>query len=212
MPGHRTPGDPDEALIPHEGDLEPDEEYDGYLFAGASFDDNAANCHFLDCAFANVSFGGGWLRRSRFTDVRMRDTRFVSSDLAETGWLDTHLTGCVLAGVQAFSASMRRVRFQDCKLDSVNFRSSTLTDVTFENCLLRDTEFGSARLLRVSFPGSTLTRADFAKVTCTDVDLRGAGLGITAGYESLRGATIDSVQLVALAPLLARHLGITVTD
>ena len=37
-------------------------------------------------------------------------------------------------------------------------------------------------------------------------------VGITAGYESLRGATIDSVQLVALAPLLARHLGITVAD
>jgi hypothetical protein len=44
------------------------------------------------------------------------------------------------------------------------------------------------------------------------VDLRGARLGITAGYESLRGVTIDSGQLVALAPYLARHLGITVAD
>ena len=44
------------------------------------------------------------------------------------------------------------------------------------------------------------------------MDLRGAQLGITAGYESLRGVTIDSVQLVALAPYLARHLGITVAD
>ncbi len=142
----------------------------------------------------------------------MRDTRFVATDMAETGWLDTALTGCALAGVQAFSASLRRVTFRDCKLDSVNFRSGTLSDVRFENCLLRDVEFGGARLLRVSFGGCTLTRADLAKVTCTDVDLRGAELGITAGYESLRGATIDSGQLVALAPLLARHLGITVTD
>ena len=39
-----------------------------------------------------------------------------------------------------------------------------------------------------------------------------AALGITAGYESLRGATIDSGQLMALAPLIARSLGITVTD
>ena len=36
------------------------------------------------------------------------------------------------------------------------------------------------------------------------MDLRGAELGITGGYEALRGATIDSVQLVSLAPLLAR--------
>ena len=33
-------------------------------------------------------------------------------------------------------------------------------------------------------------------MTCTDVDLRRAELGITAGYESLRGATIDTGQLV----------------
>jgi len=44
------------------------------------------------------------------------------------------------------------------------------------------------------------------------VDLRGAELGISGGYESLRGATIDSVQLVTLAPLLARHLGIIVAE
>src|ERR1035438_6524971 len=107
------------ALTPHEGDLEPGEDYDGYLFASASFDDNAAeSCLFLDCAFNNVSFGRGRLRRSRFTDVTMRDTRFVSTDLAETGWQDVTLTGSALAGVQAFSASTRRVTFRDCKLDS----------------------------------------------------------------------------------------------
>ncbi len=136
----------------------------------------------------------------------------MACDLAETGWQDVTLTGCALAGVQAFSASMRRVTFRNCKLDSVNLRSAALTDVTFEDCLLPDADFGGATLLRVSFGGCTLARADFAKVRCTEVDLRGAALGITAGYESLRGATIDSGQLIELAPLLARHLGIVVSD
>jgi uncharacterized protein YjbI with pentapeptide repeats len=94
----------------------------------------------------------------------------------------------------------------------VNFRNAVLTDVTFEDCVLRDADFGSATLLRVSFAGCTLTGADFTKVSCTEVDLRGASLGITAGFDALRGATIDSVQLVTLAPYLARHLGITVDD
>ena len=107
---------------------------------------------------------------------------------------------------------MRRVTFRDCKLDAVNFRGGTLRDVAFEDCLLRDAEFGGAALRRVRFGGCTLARADFAKATCDEVDLRGAELGISGGYESLRGATIDSVQLVTLAPLLARHLGIIVTD
>jgi uncharacterized protein YjbI with pentapeptide repeats len=191
--------------------LEPDEDYEGTAFTTAVFDDAAAeSCHFLDCSFSHVSFGGGRLRKTRFTGVTMTDTRFVATDLAETGWQDAALTGCALAGVQAFSATLRRVAFRDCKLDSVNFRGGALIDVTFENCLLRDADFGGAKLQRVSFAGSTLTGADFTKATCEDVDLRGAALGITAGYDSLRGTTIDSVQLVALAPLLAAHLGITV--
>jgi uncharacterized protein YjbI with pentapeptide repeats len=80
------------------------------------------------------------------------------------------------------------------------------------DCVLHEVDFGGATLLRVKFGGSTLTGADFTKVTCTDVDLRDASLDITAGYDSLRGATIDSAQLVALAPYLARHLGITVAS
>ncbi len=200
-------------LTPYRGDLAEGGEYEGLRFAEATYDEAAAGgCHFLDCTFANVSFGGGRLRRSRFTDTRMRDTRFVATDLAETRWQDAVLTGCALAGVQAFSAVMRRVTFREGKLDSVNFRGSMLTDVTFENCLLRDADFGGATLERVSFAGCTLTEADFTKVTCTDVDLRGAGLGIAAGFESLRGVTIDSVQLVGLAPQLAHHLGISVAD
>jgi uncharacterized protein YjbI with pentapeptide repeats len=192
-------------------DLTSGESYDGVAFTGTAWEEPAAgNCLFLDCAFSNVSVDGGRLRKSRFTDTTLRDTRFVACDLAETAWQDVTLTSCALAGVQVYSASMRRVRFVDCKLDSVNFRGATLTEVQFENCLLRDAEFGSATLKRAGFGGSTLERAVFTKVTCTDVDLRGATLGITAGYESLRGATIDSVQLVGLAPLLAAHLGIVV--
>ena len=51
-----------------------------------------------------------------------------------------------------------------------------------------------------------------------DVDLRGARLGsadtpgIKAGYDRLGGTRIDSLQLMTLAPLLAQHLGIRVTD
>jgi len=132
-------------LIPFEGDLRPDEDYEGLRMAEAAFDEAAAGgCHFLGCSFVRTSFGGGRLRKSRFTDVSLREVRFVATDLAETGWQDTTLDGCALAGVQ--------------------------------------------------------------------VDLRGATLGITAGWESLRGVTIDSVQLVTLAPYLARHLGITVAD
>src|SRR5580693_5859697 len=146
--------------------------------------------------------------------------RFDSAAFAEAecSWTDAWFSGCVLAGVQAFSSVLRRVTLRGCKLDSVNFRECKLTDVLFEDCVLRDADFGGAKLTRVRFPGCTLGDADFTKVTCTDVDLRGATLGgdgvagIRAGYDSLRGARIDTLQLMTLAPLLAHHLGIAVED
>ncbi len=124
----------------------------------------------------------------------------------------------MLAGVQAFSARLRRVTLRGCKLDSVNFRDvqAHRRDSSRTACCATPTS-AAAKLTRVRFPGSTLSDADFTKVTCTDVDLRGATLGsatappgIRAGYDSLRGARIDTLQLMTLAPLLAHHLGITV--
>jgi uncharacterized protein YjbI with pentapeptide repeats len=104
------------------------------------------------------------------------------------------------------------VIFAECKLDSWNFRGTTLTDVTFENCLLRDADFGGATLKRVRFPGCTLTRADFSRVTLNRADLRGAELDIIAGYESLRGAIMTTAQLISIAPVLARQIGIDIKD
>ena len=57
-----------------------------------------------------------------------------------------------------------------------------------------------------------LTRADFSRVTLDRVDFRGAGLDITAGYESLRGAIMSTPQLMSIAPVLAQQIGIQVKD
>jgi uncharacterized protein YjbI with pentapeptide repeats len=207
-------------LRPFDGELELDGDYDLARFDTVTFDDAmAGGARFMESAFTGVTFDGGRLRRARLSDVWFGETRLVALDLAESSWTNVWLSGCVLAGVPAFAGVLRRVTFRGCKLDSVNFRDCKLTDVLFEDCVLRDTDFGGATLTRVRFPGCTLTDADFTKVTCTDVDLRGATLGggsgrpgIRAGYDSLRGTRIDALQLMALAPLLAHHLGITVED
>jgi uncharacterized protein YjbI with pentapeptide repeats len=190
--------------------------FDAVAFAGAEADGS----RFMESVFTAAAFDGGRMRRARLSDVWFGESRLVAFDLAESSLTDVWFSGCVFAGMQAFSLVTRRVTFRDCKLDSVNFRDCKLTDVLFEDCVLRDVDFGGAKLTRVRFPGSTLSGADFTKVSCTDVDLRGARLGdgrdsdggIRAGYDSLSGTRIDNLQLMALAPLLARHLGITVED
>ncbi|HTU76845.1 MAG TPA: pentapeptide repeat-containing protein [Trebonia sp.] len=200
------------------GFIEVDGDYDGVLISdistgtGTLAEVAGSGGRFVECAITGLTFDGGTLRKSRMSDVWLGETRLVAVDLAESSLVDTWLSGCVLAGVQAFSALLRRVSFRNCKLDSVNFRDASLTDVTFEDCVLRDVDFAGARLTRVRFPGCTLSGAAFTKATCSSVDLRGASLGVTAGFDALRGATIDSMQLMALAPLLAHHLGISVAD
>jgi uncharacterized protein YjbI with pentapeptide repeats len=201
------------------GELEIDGDYDRVLFSGRSFTDtDAGGARFTECAFTGGGLDGGRLRKARLSDVWFGETRLVAVDLAESSLTDTWFSGCVFAGVQAFSCAGRRVLFRGCKLDSVNFRDSKLTDVDFEDCVLRDVDFGSAKLVRVRFPGCQFANVDFTKATCSSVDLRGARLGtadtpgIKAGYASLSGTRIDSVQLMTLAPLLADHLGIKVTD
>jgi len=201
------------------GELEIDGDYDRVLFPGSSFTDaDAGGARFTECAFTGGGFDGGRLRRARLSDVWFGETRLVAVDMAESSLTDTWFSGCVFAGVQAFSWVARRVLFRGCKLDSVNFRDGKLTDVTFEDCVLRDVDFASAKLSRVRFTGCHLTGVDLTHATCTDVDLRGARLGsdsaagIKAGYDSMRGVRIDSLQLLTLAPLLAHHLGITVAD
>jgi uncharacterized protein YjbI with pentapeptide repeats len=201
------------------GGLEIEGDYDRVLFPGSSFADaDAGGARFTECAFTGGGFDGGRLRRARLSDVWFGETRLVALDMAESSLTDVWFSGCVFAGVQAFSCVGRRVLLRGCKLDSVNFRDAKLTDVVFEDCVLRDVDFGSGKLVRVRFPGSTLVGADFSRVTCTSVDLRGARLGsdsapgIKAGYDSLRGVRIDTLQLMTLAPLLAHHMGIRVDD
>lgn len=215
-------------LVPHAGDdLEDAGDYDRVRFGADTFpggvlsEATAGGARFIEVAFTDVTFDGGRLRRARLSDAWFGRVRMVGTDLAESSMTDTWLHDCVLAGVQSFSLIGRRMTFAGCKLDSVNFRGAELTDVTFADCVLREPDFGGAKLTRVAFGGCQLVGAEFNGAACRDVDLVGATLGgsdssgadapgIRSGYDCLRGCRIDSAQLMTLAPLLARHLGLTV--
>lgn len=204
-----------DTLRPFEGNLgaSGDNDYDAVHFDGTVFDEPAVGgARFMDCAFESVHFEGGRLRGARFSDVWFHESRLISTDLAQTEWTDAAFVAVGAAGIQAFDAQLRRVVFERCKFDSINLRSSKLVEVVFDHCMLRDADFSGATMTKVSFPGSRLIETDFTKAVCDHVDLRGAELGITAGFDALRGTMIDSGQLVDLAPALAKALGITVSD
>ncbi|MGA4842894.1 pentapeptide repeat-containing protein [Streptomyces sp. G45] len=221
MPATPHPAPRDLADLPYAhrleafaGELEREGDHESVHFDGGDFVDlDGGDSVFIECAFSSVAFEGGRYRRSRFNDVWAHQTRWVGADLAETQWTDAEAGAGLLAGVELHGARLRRVVFHHCKFDSVNLRATELRDVAFVDCLLRDVDFGGAHLAGVDFPGTTLERVRFDNVTVDRADLsRAAALGISSGFDALRGATISGLQLVELAPALALTLGIEVTD
>jgi uncharacterized protein YjbI with pentapeptide repeats len=205
---------PVEELAPFEAAPQDEGHYDCLRADDTSWgpDTLADHARFSQCAFAGVTIEGGEWTRTTFADVRFTDSRLLAPDLSASHWRDAEVRGGIASGVQWIGADIRRTRFVEVKLDSVNFRDATLTDVVFTDCLLREADFAGATLVRVQFPGCTFERAEFGRVKLNDVDFRRARLELRSGWDSLRGAVIDSAQLVELAPAFAAHLGIRVSD
>ncbi|MFI7670531.1 pentapeptide repeat-containing protein [Nocardia sp. NPDC049526] len=201
-------------LTPLESDLEPEGDYDCVHVSGGDIDDiEAGNSRFSETVFTSLAINRGSLRFSRFTDVWQRNVRWVGTDLSDTSWQDVELIAGALSGVDAGGANLRRVRFEGCKFDSVNFRKAKLREVQFVDCVLRHTDFGDAELTKVTFPGTTVEGLLINRARLQQVDLRGAAhLDVAEGLDALRGATITPLQLLDLAPVFAKAIGLTVRD
>jgi uncharacterized protein YjbI with pentapeptide repeats len=185
--------------------------YECQRVEGAEWDDVfASHARFSQCLLSEVALIDGAWDMTTFADVRFQDPRLLAPNLSASHWRDTELVRGIASGVQWHDADVRRVHFEQVKLDAVNFRGAALTDVVFTDCLLREVDFGGAKLTRVRFPGCTFEEADFSRAKLAEVDLRGARLHFKAGLDALRGATIDGGQLVELAPALAAHVGLKI--
>ncbi|WP_227999993.1 pentapeptide repeat-containing protein [Nocardia australiensis] len=197
-----------------EGPLEPEGDYECVRLSDADIDDvDLGHARFSESAFTSVAFNRGSMRYSRFSDVWVRNVRWVGTELADTSWQDAELIDGVLAGVDLGGSHLRRVRFEGCKFDSVNFRRAKLRDVSFVDCVLRHPDFGDAELTNVTFPGTMLQGLLLSRARLKKFDLRDAvGVGIADGIDALRGATISHSQLLDLAPDFARAIGIVVVD
>ena len=202
-----------------DGDLEP---WSGALEGAFVIEDALVSGR-----FEQVRAAGGRIMRSRLdrvglTSARLRslsltDVAAVALEASGADWSGATLrrveiTGSRLGGLQLVEAAAEQVLFRDCRLELATLRGARLRNVRFERCLLDDTDFLGATLQAVGFEACRLLRADFTSATLTRVDLRGSDLDPAGDVNGLRGATIDSVQLAGLAPLLARAAGIKVED
>ncbi|MBU2669684.1 pentapeptide repeat-containing protein [Actinoplanes bogorensis] len=201
-------------LRPLDEELERDGDYTEVHIDNAEFDEvEAGGSRFSESAITSVTFTGGSFDRVRLDDVWISRSRWIGGGWAEADLMNVSILDGVLAGVQAYGSQWRRVVVRNCKIDSLNLRGSRLQDVEFRDCDLAEVDFGQATLAGVTFPGSSIRRARFTKATVKKLDFRGARtLDVAEGWESLRGAVIDSTQLMESAAALAQTLGVSVKD
>lgn len=162
-------------------------------------------------AIAGTVLDGVQLRGLRLVDVRGERVSASSGDWRESGLQRVELREARLTGLDLGEAKLREARFVGCKLDYANFRFAAVEYVSFEDCVLVRADFQGAKLTSVRFEGCQLGEADFTKATLDRVDFRGSDVaGLGGSLLGLRGAIVDSLQLMDLSPQLAAELGIAV--
>jgi uncharacterized protein YjbI with pentapeptide repeats len=84
--------------------------------------------------------------------------------------------------------------------------------VCFEDCVLTQTDFLEARLESVCFNGCDLSEADVRGARLAHCELRRCELTGLQGVESLRGAAMEWSDIIDMAGVWAKALGIEVLD
>lgn len=193
--------------------LEPAFELEAVRVAGAELSESEAGSGLIEQAqLEEVELDGARLRGLRLLDVIGVRLGAANADWSSGSLRQVELSGCRLTGLNLGECRLSEVRLRECKLDYANFRHADLQNVSFEDCVLARADFQAAELRDVRFDGCQLTDTDFTKAQLDRVDFRGSQLALAGSLLDLRGAIVDSIQLLELARPLAQELGIEVED
>jgi len=180
-------------------------------------DYDATNCHITSLDMSSVVLEKVTLTGAQFERINARDVKVGQCDLsaailANGAMNRVEFRNCRMAGVDFSKTALHDALFQGCKLDMANFRFGDMRRVKFVNCTFVEADFLGAILHDVAFESCTLEHIVFTQAKCKSVDLRGSDLIEVSGWNALKGATIDGVQLAQAAPYLANELGIIVRN
>jgi uncharacterized protein YjbI with pentapeptide repeats len=152
------------------------------------------------------------LERLRLMDVVVEGCELSGASLVDANLVRVRFVRCRMSGVSLAGLRAREVRFVDCRMDGAELGMADLERCELVDCDLEGADLTAARLTGCGVLGSRLDRAQLSKATLTGVDLHGSTFEGLRGAEALRGATIGSDQVVAVALPLLAALGITVDD
>jgi uncharacterized protein YjbI with pentapeptide repeats len=183
-------------------------DFAGLDLAGAS----AVGSTFLGCRLERCAMDGIRLDRARFAECRIADLMAATVNAPESTWRDSLLADARIGALLASGSTWSLVRLRGVKANLVDLRGARLVDVVLEDCAIGELDLGDAEARSVRIDRSTIDDLSLEGARLHDVDLSGARLALVRGIAGLRGTVIGPGQLIDLAPLLAAHLGIGISD
>ena len=153
---------------------------------------------------------GAELRR-----LRCRRVVFDTCDFANSRWLDCELGEVAFVDCRFTGASIAGGRFADVVAPECRLRLAKLSHLGRPHALLEACDLRGALLMESDLSDTHFAACDLSDAELFNVDLQGADLrdnelaGLR-GVGCLRGATVDALQLLALGPALAAHVGLVV--
>lgn len=191
--------------------LRADDERKGESFPRADLTGrDLAGIAFHGCDLTGQTWTDTQLHGAELVDCRLMDSFATTLLAAESSWRRVLGQRPRWGSAELVDATLMSVHLRDGKIDYLNARQSRWTDVLIEDCTIGTLDLGGWVGNRVSFLRCRIGTLDVGNARFEDVDLRTSQLGVINGIDGLQGVTIDESQLMELAPLLARHLGIRV--
>jgi uncharacterized protein YjbI with pentapeptide repeats len=165
-----------------------------------------------EAVLEKVLFVEAALEKLSLTDTLLKNCDLSATNCANSSLVRTHITGGRITGADFSHGVLKDVVFEDCKLDIANFRFAKLTRVHFLHCEMVETDFLGTELQDVVFQDCHIEKVEFHNAKIKHVDARTSQLLNIRGWQSLKGMTVDSTQLITIAPQLAAELGLIIED
>lgn len=173
---------------------------------------SAKNMSFDEACLEKVTLIETMIEKLTLTDVLVKSCELSAAHCSESSFIRTRFVAGRMEGIDISRCTIKDVVFTDCKLDLANVRFSKLTRVQFINCTMSEIDFQGSELNEVTFQNCHLEKAEFAGCKVKAVDFRSSVLLAIRGWQSLKGALIDSTQLISIAQQLAAELGLMIAN
>ena len=166
----------------------------------------------LSCRFSEVFANDTDLAAARLVDCRLERLSATYLHSPRSTWRTVELIDSRIGAWELYDADVESLLIEDCRLGFTNLAGTTVRDLLIRATRIDELDLSGIDAQRVRFEDCQVGTLRLHGGSLSDVDLRGLEMRTVSGVGSLAGVTVSSGQLSELAPLLAQHLGLQVTD